>query len=76
MGSSNCVPSFACYTPVMSLSETELAKTFAQRADRERVKAERSADQHKASRQKLRAAMYRRFALRLKAAGSGIWTKE
>ncbi len=53
-----------------------LAKTFAHRAIRARIKAEKSADRHEAVRQQLRAQIFQRFAQRLRGAGSGIWTKE
>ena len=53
-----------------------LAKTFAHRAIRARIKAEKSADQREADRQKLRAQIYQRFAARLRSASSGIWMKE
>jgi hypothetical protein len=53
-----------------------LAKTFAYRAIRARIKAEKSADQREAGRQKLRARIYQRFAARLRGAGRRIWTKE
>jgi hypothetical protein len=65
----------------MAYSETgsatkPLAVTFAIRAMRARIKAERSSDQRKADRQKLRALLYQRFAQRLRSAGDAIWTKE
>jgi hypothetical protein len=64
----------------MAFSDIEptgpLAKTFAHHATRARIKAEKSADQREADRQKLRAQMYQRFAARLRSAASGIWTKE
>jgi hypothetical protein len=53
-----------------------LAKSFAIRAIRARIKAEQSSDQRKVDRQKLRALLYQRFAQRLRTAGDGIWTKE
>jgi len=60
-----------------SASPTEpLARTFAIRAVRARIKAERSSDQRKVDRQKLRALLHQRFAQRLRTAGDGIWTKE
>lgn len=60
-----------------SLSPTKpLARTFAIRAIRARIKAEQSSDQRKADRRKLRALLYQRFAQRLGNAGDGIWTKE
>jgi hypothetical protein len=65
------------YSDIGGSSPTKpLAKTFAIRAVRARVKAERSSDQRKADRQKLRALLYQRFAQRLRSAGDGIWTKE
>ena len=64
----------------MALTDIEptgpLAKTFAHRAIRARIKAQKSADRDEAGRHKLRAQMYQRFAARLRGAGSGIWTKE
>jgi hypothetical protein len=71
----DCLPALDCYNSMMSVTEP-LAKTFAQRAVRARMKAEQAADQRKADRQKLRAQMYQRFAFRLKSAGNGVWTKE
>lgn len=65
------------YTDTGSPSPTKpLATTFATRAVRARIKAERSSDQRKVDRQKLRALLYQRFAQRLRTAGDGIWTKE
>jgi len=71
----DCVPLPDCYNLTMSITEP-LAKTFAHRAVRARIKAAQSPDQRKADRQKLRALMYQRFALRLRSASIGAWTKE
>ncbi len=53
-----------------------LARSFAIRAIRARLKAEQAPDQRKGDRQKLRAVMYQRFAERLRNASGGTWTKE
>ena len=53
-----------------------LARSFAIRAIRARLKAEQASDQRKGDRQKLRALMYQRFAERLRNASGATWTKE
>ena len=53
-----------------------LAKSFAIRAIRARLKAEQASDQRKGDRQKLRAVMYQRFAERLRNVSGATWTNE
>jgi hypothetical protein len=53
-----------------------LARSFALRAIRARLKADQASDRRKGDRQKLRAAMYQRFAELLRSASGATWTKE
>ena len=64
-----------CYTLDMPPTEP-LARSFAMRAIRARLKAEQASDRRKGDRQKLRALMYQRFAERLRNASGATWTKE